>query len=121
MSIKKYNLEACFDHIKEYWDPHVIGELNDQQVKLAKIKGFFDWHAHDHEDELFLVIMGEFTMELRDRNILLQKGDMVIIPKGTEHRPVAPSEAHILLFEPKGTLNTGNVQSELTRSTLKSL
>ena len=92
--------------------------MNGQHIKLVKFRGNFVWHHHDNEDEIFLVIEGSFTMELRDQNILLEKGDFIIIPKGTEHRPVAALEVQVMLFEPAGTLNTGNKISEMTRSTL---
>jgi mannose-6-phosphate isomerase-like protein (cupin superfamily) len=92
--------------------------LNGQHIKLVKFKGDFVWHRHDQEDEMFLVLNGEFTMQLRDKNILLEKGDFIIIPRGTEHRPMAEQEVQIMLFEPAGTLNTGNTTSDLTRATL---
>ncbi len=98
-----------------HWTPKIVGELNGQHVKLAKIKGAFDWHKHDNEDELFLVIKGNFVMELRHENIQINEGEMIIIPRGVEHRPVAEQEAHILLFEPNTTINTGsNTASQLT-------
>jgi mannose-6-phosphate isomerase-like protein (cupin superfamily) len=93
----------------EHWQPKIVAELNGQHVKLAKFKGEFVWHHHEHEDELFLVIAGRFRMELRDRTIDLAPGEMLVVPAGTEHRPVADEEVSVLLFEPAGTLNTGNV------------
>lgn len=98
----------------EHWKPKIVGELNGQEVKLAKFRGAFVWHHHEHEDELFLVIDGRFRMELRDRSIDLEAGQFLIVPRGVEHRPVADEEVSILLFEPAGTLNTGNVRSART-------
>lgn len=106
--IRKVSINEKFQLFSDYWQPKIAGELNNQHIKLAKIKGTFDWHKHDNEDELFLVIKGSFTMELRKENIVLQEGDFIIIPRGTDHRPVANEECHILLFEPTGTLNTGD-------------
>lgn len=119
MSIQKINLKEKFSLFNDYWHPRIAGELNQQQVKLAKIKGEFDWHKHDHEDELFLVIKGSFNMEMRDKTLNIQEGEFIIIPKGIEHRPVAKEEAHILLFEPSTTVNTGNQRdSDLTKHKL---
>lgn len=112
--INKVNLSEKFDSIHEYWSPRIAGELNGSYVKLAKLKGEFVWHKHDEEDELFLVIQGELTIELRDREIKLDAGEFVIIPKGVEHKPVATQEVHVLLLELKSTVNTGNVQNEFT-------
>lgn len=112
--LQKVTLVEKFAAIHDHWNPRVVGELNGQQVKLVKIRGAFDWHHHDHEDELFFVHRGSFRMEMRDRTIELTPGDLFIMPRGVEHRPVADEEAEILLFEPAGTLNTGNVVSERT-------
>lgn len=101
-----------------HWDPKIIAELNGQHVKLAKIKGEFVWHHHEHEDELFLVVRGSFDMHYRDRVVTLREGDMVVVPRGVEHRPVANDECSILLFEPAGTVNTGNAGGALTREKL---
>jgi mannose-6-phosphate isomerase-like protein (cupin superfamily) len=100
--------------IREHWSPKIVGELNGQYVKLVRFQGDFLWHHHEHEDELFLVIKGRFRMEYRDRHVWLEEGEFVIVPRGVEHRPVAEEEAHVLLFEPAATLNTGNVRSERT-------
>jgi mannose-6-phosphate isomerase-like protein (cupin superfamily) len=108
------NLAQKFSLIEEYWSPRIVGELNDSYVKLAKIKGEFVWHHHADEDELFLVIKGRLLMQLCDGDRWVEAGEFVIIPHGVEHRPVAPEECHILLLEPKSTLNTGNVQNERT-------
>lgn len=119
MHIKKTNIADKLDLFNEHWTPKIIGELNGQQVKLAKIKGSFDWHQHEHEDEMFLVIKGSFIMKLRDRDIILNEGEFIIIPRGTEHMPVAEEEAHIMLFEPISTVNTGdNTSSSHTKANL---
>lgn len=102
--------------ISTHWDPKIVAELNGQHVKLVKILGEFVWHHHEHEDELFLVLRGSFRMEYRDRRVELREGDMVVVPRGVEHRPVAEHECSILLFEPAGTLNTGNAGGDLTKS-----
>lgn len=91
-----------------HWDPKIVAELNGQHVKLAKLLGPFVWHRHEAEDELFLVLRGTLTMELRDRTLTLREGQLVVVPRGVEHRPVAEEEVHVLLFEPAGTLNTGD-------------
>ena len=122
MPIQKINIKEKFDVFSDYWNPRVVGKLNGQLVKLVKFKGEFVWHKHDHEDEMFLIINGEFNMELRDKTLTISKGDFIIIPKGTEHRPVANNEVHVMLFEPESTLNTGNsVGSDLTRHTLEEI
>ncbi len=102
---------ASFD---DHWQPRIIAELNGQHVKVAKLQGSFVWHHHELEDELFLVVKGELTIEFRDRNVVLREGELCVVPRGVEHRPVAAGEVHILLFEPASTLNTGNVESERT-------
>ena len=117
--IEKVNLAQKFDLFDEYWSPRIAGELNDSYVKLAKLKGEFVWHQHDNEDELFLVVKGHLTIKLRDRDVELDAGEFVIIPRGVEHLPVAKEEVHVLLLEPKSTLNTGNVQSDRTVSQLQ--
>ncbi|MEL7074037.1 MAG: cupin domain-containing protein [Planctomycetota bacterium] len=109
------NLSACLRQFSEHWSPRIIASLNDQEVKLAKFQGAFDWHAHDDEDELFLVVHGEFTMEFRDRSVVLREGELIVVPRGVEHRPVAEQECHVLLFEPAGIVNTGNaIESDKT-------
>ncbi len=117
--IEKVTLAQKFDLFKDYWDPRIAGELNDSYVKLAKLKGEVLWHQHENEDELFLVVKGHLTIRLRDGDIELDSGEFAIIPKGVEHLPVASKEAHVLLLEPKSTLNTGNVQDERTVADLK--
>jgi len=117
-SIQKVNLNAKLTLFNDYWSPKIIGELNDSYVKLAKFKGQFVWHKHNHEDEFFFVIKGRLLIRLRDRDINLKEGEFVIVPKGIEHFPIAKEEAHILLIEPKTTLNTGNTKSDLTATSL---
>jgi len=112
--MEKVNLNQKFNLVQDYWSPKIVGELNDSYVKLAKLKGEFVWHHHETEDELFLVVKGKLLIKLRDRDIWLQEGEFVIIPKGVEHLPIAEEEAHVILLEPKTTLNTGNLQNERT-------
>ena len=117
----KINLGQKLDLIREHWKPAIVGELNGQHVKLVKFLGEFVWHKHDAEDEMFLVVEGEFRMEFRDRAVELRAGEFLIVPRGVEHRPVADSEVHVLLFEPATTLNTGNVRNERTVERLERL
>lgn len=119
--MKKVNLSEKFALFSDYWSPKVVGELNGQQVKLVKVKGEFTWHHHENEDELFLVVQGQLSIEFRDRKVILNPGEFIIVLKGVEHKPVAVEEAHILLLEPACTLNTGNVLNEKTVATLQSL
>ena len=108
------NLAETLNQIQEYWDPHIVGELNGQHVKVAKVKGEFVWHHHQNEDELFLVLKGVLQLELRDDMVTLKPGEFYIVPRGVEHRPFAKEEVHLLMFEPASTLNTGNVRNERT-------
>jgi len=119
--IERVNLREKLSLFDTHWDPKIVGELNGQHVKLVKFKGEFVWHHHEHEDELFLVVKGRFTMEFRDRNVPLEEGEFLIVPRGVEHRPVADEEVQIMMFEPAGTLNTGNVKSEKTREVLEKI
>ena len=112
--IPKVNIREKLALFHDHWSPRVVGELNGQHVKLVKFQGEFVWHKHDHEDELFLVLKGRFRMEYRDRHVWLEEGEFLIVPRGVEHRPVAEDEVHVLLFEPAGTLNTGDVRDERT-------
>jgi mannose-6-phosphate isomerase-like protein (cupin superfamily) len=115
LMIEKVNLQQKLSLFNEHWSPKIVGELNGQHVKLVKVEGEFTWHHHDDEDELFLILKGSLTIKLRDRDILLDEGEFVVIPRGVEHKPVAREEAHILLLEPATlTRNTGNVENELT-------
>jgi len=126
-TMNKINLKEKLSLIKDHWNPRIIGELNGQYLKLVKFEGPFTWHHHETEDEMFLVVKGRFRMEFRESNdsaenaqreIWLEEGEFCIVPRGVEHRPVADEEAHVLLFEPATTLNTGNVENELTRQKL---
>ncbi|RNI27773.1 cupin domain-containing protein [Rufibacter immobilis] len=116
--MEKVTLQEKLALFSDHWNPRIVGELNGQHVKLAKFKGQFVWHQHEQEDELFLVVEGKFKMEFRDKTVDLQAGEFLIVPRGVEHRPVADEEVSVLLFEPASTVNTGNVTSQLTRSTL---
>ncbi|MDF2775520.1 MAG: Cupin domain protein [Geminicoccaceae bacterium] len=110
----KVSLAEKFAAFSEHWSPKIVAELNGQHVKLVKFVGEFVWHHHEHEDEMFLVHRGRFSMELRDRMVELGPGDFIVIPRGVEHRPVAEEEVEVVLFEPAGTLNTGNVRGART-------
>ena len=114
--MEKVDIAQKFNLFQEHWSPKIVGELNDSYVKLAKIKGEFVWHHHENEDELFLVVKGRLLIKFRERDVWLNEGEFLIIPKGVEHLPVAKEEVHILLLEPKSTVNTGNVQNEKTVS-----
>ena len=111
---EKVNLAEKFALFGEHWSPKIAGELNGQHVKLVKLLGDFVWHHHEDEDELFLVVEGRMVMEFRDRSVSVEAGEFIIVPRGVEHRPVAEEEAHVLLFEPASTLNTGNVRDGRT-------
>ncbi|NND32926.1 MAG: cupin domain-containing protein [Saprospiraceae bacterium] len=121
MTNEKVNLDEKFKLINDYWNPRIVGELNKQHVKLVKFQGAFVWHKHDDEDELFYVIKGSFDLEFHDKVITLNEQEFYIVPKGVEHRPVARAEVHVMIFEPAGTLNTGNVLSNLTRDQLENI
>ncbi len=110
----KVNLQDKLALFSEHWRPKIVAELNGQHVKLAKLQGPFVWHAHEHEDELFFVVKGRLRMELRDRTVELAEGEMLVVPRGVEHRPVADEEVHLLLFEPASTVNTGTAGGERT-------
>jgi len=115
------NLKEKFAKFSDYWNPRVIGELNDCAVKAVKLKGEFIWHHHDNEDELFLVVKGTLRMKFRDHESIIHEGEFIIVPRGVEHMPVADREVHIILLEPKSTLNTGNIVNERTVSQLERL
>jgi mannose-6-phosphate isomerase-like protein (cupin superfamily) len=115
----KVNLQEKLSLFSGHWEPKIVGELNGQMVKLVKFKDEFVWHHHETEDELFLVIKGRMLMEFRDRSVWVEEGEFIIVPHGIEHRPVAPEETHVLLFEPATTLNTGNAESELRQEVLE--
>jgi mannose-6-phosphate isomerase-like protein (cupin superfamily) len=115
------NLNEKLSKVKEYWSPKIVGELNDSYVKVVKFTGEFVWHHHDNEDELFFVVKGRLRMRFRDRDVEVSPGEFIIVPKGVEHLPVADEEVHVVLFEPKTTLSTGNVQNERTLAKLERL
>jgi len=117
----KINLLEKFQLFNDYWSPKIAGELNGQQVKLVKFKGEFVWHHHEQEDELFYVVKGSFDMHYRDKIVTLKEGEMIIVPRLVEHKPVAAEEVWVMLFEPAATLNTGNTTNELTKTTLQHL
>jgi mannose-6-phosphate isomerase-like protein (cupin superfamily) len=117
----KVNIADKFTLFNEYWNPKIAGELNDSYIKLAKLKGEFEWHHHEKEDELFLVVKGKLLLKLRDKDIYLQEGEFFVVPKGVEHLPIAEEEAHVIFIEPKSTLNTGDVISEKTVSELDTI
>lgn len=119
--MEKVNLADKLAQISDHWNPCIVGEVNDTHVKLVKMRGAFDWHHHETEDELFLVIEGRLTMRLRDQDISVGPGEFIIVPHGVEHMPVSDEEVSLLLIEPKSTLNTGNVQNERTRTELERL
>jgi len=119
--MEKVNLAEKFSHFSGQWNPKIVGELNGQLVKLVRFKGPFVWHHHDHEDELFYVLKGSFDMELRDRTVTINEGEFLIVPRGVEHRPNAEEECEVMLFEPATTLNTGNVENEMTLTQLEKI
>ena len=112
--VEKVTLAEKFGAFEEHWSPKIVAGLNDSYVKVVKLEGEFFWHHHDDEDVLFLVVSGRLRMELRDGNVILEPGELLVVPKGVEHRPVAEEETHVVLIEPKTTLNTGNVRGERT-------
>ena len=119
--MEKINIAEKLATFNDYFNPRIAGELNGQQVKLVKFQGEFVWHHHDDEDELFYVVKGSFEMHLRDKIITINEGEFLIVPKKIEHKPVAINEVEIMLFEPAATLNTGNVENELTRKELNKI
>ena len=120
-AVAKVNLAEKFSRFSDHWSPKIIGEVNDSYVKAVKFKGEFLWHHHENEDELFLVVRGKLTMRLRDGTVTVNPGEFIIIPRGVEHLPVADEETHVILLEPKSTLNTGNVRNERTVAELERL
>lgn len=112
--LEKVNIREKFGRFPESWSPRLVAEVNDTDIKLARLTGEFIWHRHPEQDELFLVVEGRLLMQLRDQEISLEPGELLVVPRGVEHRPVAPEQALVLLVEPRGTLNTGNVRNERT-------
>ena len=117
--MQKVNLAEKLDLIEGYWDPKIVGELNDQVVKLAKLRGEFIWHSHAAEDEMFLVLRGRLLIKLRDQNLTLEEGEFFVVPRGIEHKPVAEEEVHIMLFEPATTVNTGDIRDAMTKDEIE--
>ncbi|MEQ8413456.1 MAG: cupin domain-containing protein [Imperialibacter sp.] len=115
------NINQKLSLFSDHWHPRIVGELNGQHVKLAKLLGEFVWHKHDDEDELFYVIKGELKMEFRDKTIVIHENEFLIVPRGVEHRPVAKEEVAVMLFEPAATVNTGNNPGELTREKIEKI
>ena len=113
-TIEKVNLAQAFARFEDRWSPKIAGELNDSYVKLVKVEGEFVWHHHQREDELFLVVKGRLLIRMHERDLWIEEGEFAVIPAGVEHQPFAQGEAHVLLLEPKSTLNTGNVRGERT-------
>jgi len=119
--MEKVNIPGKLSLIHDFWNPRIAGELNGQMVKLVKFKGEFVWHKHDEEDEMFFVLQGEFNMELRDQTIIIKENEFIIIPRGVEHRPVAPNEVSVMLFEPASILNTGDQRNQMTKEKLEKI
>jgi mannose-6-phosphate isomerase-like protein (cupin superfamily) len=117
--MEKVNLVEKLAKVHDYWNPRIVGELNDSYVKVVKLQGEFVWHHHDNEDELFWVLKGTLRMDFRDRHVSINPGEFLIVPRGVEHRPVADDEVHLVLLEPKTTLNTGNISNERTARVLE--
>ncbi|WP_205669488.1 cupin domain-containing protein [Brevibacillus formosus] len=119
--MEKVNVAEKFSLFHEYWSPKIAGEINDSYVKLAKLKGEFVWHQHENEDEMFLVVKGKLLIKFRDKDVWVNEGEFLIVPKGVEHMPVAEEEVHVLLLEPKTTLNTGDQVNEKTVTDLETI
>lgn len=119
--MEKIVLAQKFSLFAEHWSPKIVAELNDSYIKLAKLKGEFVWHHHDEEDELFFIVKGTLLIKFRDKEVMLHEGECIVIPKGIEHLPVADEEVHVMLIEPKTTLNTGNLVNERTIATLNKI
>jgi mannose-6-phosphate isomerase-like protein (cupin superfamily) len=119
--MEKVNVYEKLSTFSDYWSPKIVGEMSDWHIKLVKLKGEFLWHLHENEDEMFMVIKGRLVIKLRTEDIVLNEGELFIIPKGTEHMPVAEDEVHVMLIEPKTTLNTGNVKNERTKEHLEEI
>lgn len=117
----KINIAEKLSLFSDHWSPKIVGELNGQHVKLAKFKGEFVWHKHDHEDELFFVVKGVLKIEFRDQTVTINENEFIIVSRGVEHKPIAEEEVSVLLFEPASTLNTGNTENELTKHQLDKL
>ncbi len=112
--MNKVNIAEKLSAVTEYWQPKIVGELNGQHVKISKLKGTFAWHHHENEDELFLVVKGKLKIHLKEKTVMLEEGEFFIVPRGVEHKPAADEEVQLVLFEPAGTINTGNIRNEMT-------
>lgn len=112
--MERVNLAEKFSRFDEYWSPRIVGEVQGMHVKIAKLKGEFVWHQHENEDEMFFIVKGRLLLRFRDRDVWLSEGELCIVPRGVEHLPIAEEEVHLMMIEPAGTLNTGNVQNERT-------
>ncbi len=119
--MEKINIAEKLNLFHDYFNPRIIAELNGQHVKLGKFQGEFVWHKHDNEDELFFVVEGEFDMHFRDKVVTIKKNEIIVVPKGVEHKPVAKNEVHVMLFEPAGTINTGEIKNEMTKLNLQKI
>jgi len=119
--MNKVNIDKKLSLFSEHWDPKIVGELNGQYVKLVKFMGEFVWHKHDTEDEMFYVLKGKFNMEYRDKTVEINENEFIIVPRGVEHKPVAPEEVSVMLFEPITTLNTGDTRNEFTKENLQEI
>ncbi|KAA0548772.1 cupin domain-containing protein [Bacillus sp. BGMRC 2118] len=119
--MEKVNIQEKFSLFHDHWNPKIAGEVNDIHVKFAKLKGEFVWHQHEHEDEMFLVVKGTLLLKFRDKDVWLHEGEFIVVPRGVEHLPVAEEEVHVLLLEPKSTLNTGTEINERTVSELDTI
>ncbi len=119
--MNKVNIDEKLSLFSEHWDPKIVGELNGQYVKLVKFMGEFVWHKHDTEDEMFYVLKGRFNMEYRDKTVEINENEFIIVPRGVEHKPVAPEEVSVMLFEPITTLNTGDTRNEFTKENLQEI
>ena len=119
--MEKINIAEKLNLFHDYFNPRIIAELNGQHVKLGKFQGEFVWHKHDNEDELFFVVEGEFDMHFRDKVVTIKKNEIIVVPKGIEHKPVAKNEVHVMLFEPAGTINTGEISNEMTKLNLQKI
>lgn len=119
--MNKLNLAEAFARFSDHWSPKIVGDVNGFQVKLVKLRGEFTWHHHEREDELFLVVKGRLRMQFRERTVVVEAGELIVVPHGVEHCPAADEECHVLLLEPRSTLNTGNVRNERTVAELERL
>jgi len=119
--VDKVNLAEKLSLFSEHWSPKIVGEVQGMDVKIAKLKGEFVWHKHDEQDEMFFIIKGRLLLKFRDRDVWLNEGEFIVVPRGVEHLPVAEEEVHLMMIEPQGTLNTGNVQNERTVADLQRL